>query len=154
MNTLSVCPKCNQPITSDQNFCPNCGKVLQSQAKLTADQLTGTIPDVLKQYDNIAGNIITISGVLASFYAAGIFASKIMTGLQFTAVVYVLPLALLLGAIISAIQVFYPRGYLVDATFQQIIDKKEQRLLFCTGFFSAAVVVLIFGLFAYLIRPA
>ena len=157
MSTPLVCPNCNQPVTGNSNFCSNCGKSLQSdewhQQRLTPEQLTGTLPDVLKQYDTIAGNIITIAGVLASLYAAGIFAGKI-AGPALNAAVYVLPLALLLGAIISAVWVFYPRGYLTDHTFQQIIDRKERRLLISTKFFYAAIAVLIGALFIYLVRPA
>ena len=158
MSTPSVCPHCNQPVTGNPNYCFNCGKSLQSeqwhQARLTPEQLTGTLPDVLKQYDTIAGSIITIAGVLASFYAAGIFAGKIITGVALNAVAYVSPLTLLLGAIISAVWVFYPRGYLTDHTFQEIIDRKERRLLISTKFFYAAIIVLIGALFIYLIRPA
>lgn len=157
MSTSLMCPHCQRPIAEeDTAFCPHCGTPLHTQTeveRLTPDQLINKpLPDVLKQYDSIAGNIVTIAGVLITFYAAGIFASKINTNTVFTALVYALPLVLLLIAIIFALRVFYPRGYITN-TYMELIDIKEKRLQYSAVFFGIAVCVLAVGLFVYLIRP-
>jgi len=157
MSTHPTCPNCHRPVSEDAAFCLHCGIPLHAKAqlqRLTPEQLIDKpLPDVLKQYDSIAGNIITISGVLITFYAAGIFASKISTNVIFSAFVYALPIVLLLIAIYFALRVFYPRGYLTN-TYMELIDIKEERLRYSAISFGVAIAVLAVGLFVYLIRPA
>ncbi len=153
MSMQLTCSNCNSLVSEDVTFCPHCGTPLHEQAqvqRLTPDELIKKpLPEVLKQYDSIAGIIVTISGILISFYAGGIFASKIRTNVIFNAFVYALPIILLLMAIFFAIRVFYPRGYL-NNTYMELIDIKEKRLRRSTTFLGIAIGVLAVSLFIYL----
>jgi hypothetical protein len=61
--------------------------------------------------------------VLIAFYTGAIFAGKVSASKDyFRASIYALPLALLLAAIILALRVFYPDGYLSD-TYERLIKK-------------------------------
>ncbi len=150
------CPNCHKPVPLGAHACPNCGTQLQVQSqqnKVIANELTASLPDVVKQFDTAATTNITIAGVLIGFYAGAIFAGKVIAAAVFSAFVYALPLCLLLAAIVFALRVFYPDGYLTDE-YLTLIKKKEQRLRFSFIFLEIAIGIMIIAVFAYLIRPS
>jgi hypothetical protein len=136
------------PARADQSAL---GAVKQSGVLLK--ELTRSLPDVVKQFDQSATTNITLGGVLIAFYSGAIFAGRVISGTLVYALVYALPLCLLLAAIIFALTVFYPNGYLTDDQLT-LIKKKEQRLQFSSIFLEVAVGVLIVAVFVYLLRPA
>ncbi len=117
-----------------------------------ASQVTKNLPDVVKQFDQSATTNTQIAGVLIAFYSGAIFAGKVGAGDWVHALVYALPPCLLLVAIILALTVFYPNGYLTDDHLT-LIKKKEQRLRFSSIFLEVAVGVLIISVVVYLLRP-
>ncbi|MBV9690786.1 MAG: hypothetical protein JO202_13885 [Ktedonobacteraceae bacterium] len=111
------------------------------------------LSDVVKQLDQVASTHITVAGVLIAFYSGAIFAGKVMTGALVNALLYALPLCLLLATIVSALRVFYPSGYLNDDD-ETLIKKKERRLQFSSSFLEVAIAILIIAVIVYLLRPA
>ena len=107
----------------------------------------------MKQFDASATTNITISGVLIAFYSGAIFAGKVTTlGDYLHSIIYTLPIGFLLAAIILALRVFYPDGYLTD-DYLSLIKKKEQRLQLSSIFLEVAIGILVISVFVYLIRP-
>jgi hypothetical protein len=109
------------------------------------------LPDVVKQLDQSASTNITIAGVLVAFYSGAIFAGKVITAELAYALVYALPLCILLAAIVFALRVFYPAGYLIDDELT-LIKKKQRRLQASSIFLEIAIGVLIIAVLAYLLR--
>ncbi len=150
------CPNCHKSVPPGAHTCPSCGTQLQVQSqqnRVIANNLTASLPDVVKQFDTAATTNITIAGVLIGFYAGAIFAGKVIAAAVFSAFVYALPLCLLLAAIVFALRVFYPEGYLTDE-YLTLIKKKEQRLHFSSIFLEIAIGIMIIAVFVYLIRPS
>jgi hypothetical protein len=150
------CPNCKQPVSPNAQTCPHCGTQLQAQQQqsgVTFDQLTSSLPDLVKQFDTSATTNITISGILIGFYSGAIFAGRVLAGAVFNALVYALPLCLLLVTIVFALRVFYPEGYLTD-DYLTLIKKKEQRLRFSSIFLEIAIGFMVIAIFVYLLRPA
>jgi len=115
-------------------------------------QLNKPLPALVKQLDQVASTHMKIAGVLIAFYSGAIFAGKVMTGAPINAILYALPLCLLLATIVAALRVFYPSGYLTDDD-ETLIKKKERRLQFSSVFLEVAVAILIIAVFVYLLRP-
>ena len=156
MAAIIECPNCKQPVSPEEYICPHCGTQLQNQiqqSRLSPGELTQPLPDVVKQFDSSATTNITIAGVLIAFYAGAIFAGKVISQGLLYAMLYALPLGLLLAAIVLALRVFYPDGYLTD-TYQTLIKKNEQRLQSSTIFLEVAIGILVISVFVYLLRPA
>ena len=154
MATNINCPNCQKPIPPGTQSCPHCGAQLQTQTPqsvVTLDHVIASLPDVVKQFDSSATTNITIAGVLVGFYA--IFAGRALAATVFNALLYALPLCLLLAAIVFALRVFYPDGYLTD-DYLSLIKKKEQRLRFSSIFLEIAIGVMIIAIFVYLLRPS
>ena len=153
------CPNCKESISPEAQSCPHCGIQLQAQSQaqdsgLTPGELTQPLPDVVKQFDSSATTNITISGVLIAFYSGAIFAGKVTTlGDYLHSFIYTLPIGFLLAAIILALRVFYPNGYLTD-DYPSLIKKKEKRLFASSIFLEVAIGILVISVFVYLIRPA
>lgn len=155
MVTNINCPNCHEPISPEAKVCPHCGTQLNDQVQqrtVPSEALTKSLPDVVKQFDQSATTNITISGVLIAFYSGAIFAGKVISAGVVYALIYALPLCLLLAAIIFALTEFYPKGYLTDDDLT-LIKKKERRLQFSSIFLEVAVGVLIIAVFVYLLRP-
>jgi zinc ribbon protein len=149
------CPNCKQLVSPEEHSCPHCGTQLQTrnqQSKLTPGELTQPLPDVVKQFDSSATTNITIAGVLIAFYSGAIFAGKVISQGVLYSILYALPLGLLLAAIVLALRVFYPNGYLTD-TYETLIKKKEQRLQSSSLFLQVAIGILVISVFVYLLRP-
>jgi len=150
------CPSCKQPVPTDAHVCPHCGTKLQAQfqpGRLSPTKLTRSLPDVVKQFDTSASTNIMESGVLIAFYSGAIFAGRVLSTSAIYALVYALPLCLLLASVIFALRVFYLDGYLTD-DYLTLIRKKEQRLQFSSLFLEVAIGVLIIAVVVYLFRPA
>jgi Double zinc ribbon len=150
------CPNCQRPVPPGAHSCPHCGTQLQAQVqqrRLASEELTAALPDVVKQFDASATTNITIAGVLIGFYSGAIFAGRVISGAVFNALVYALPLCLLLTTIVFALRVFYPDGYLTDDSLT-LIKKKERRLRFSSIFLEVAIGILIIAVFVYLLRPS
>jgi hypothetical protein len=108
------------------------------------------LPEVLKQLDAAAGTNITISGVLVAFYAGAIFAGKVEAP-AFQALVYALPVVLLLLTIIFSLRVYYPAGYLTD-DYPKLLRTKDARLRYSSLLLEISVGVLAVSVFVYLLR--
>jgi zinc-ribbon domain len=150
------CPNCQQPISPEAQSCPHCGIQLQTQVHksgLTPGELKRPLPDVVKQFDASATTNITIAGVLIAFYSGAIFAGKVISAGLVNAFLYALPLGLLLVAIVLALRVFYPDGYLTD-DYPILIKKKEKRLFASSIFLEVAIGILVISVFVYLLRSA
>ena len=136
------CPNCKQTISPEAHSCPHCGTQFKThvlQSALAPGELTQPLPDVVKQFDTSATTIITIAGVLIAFYSGAIFAGKVSaTADYFRAFIYSLPLGFFLIAIVLALRVFYPKGFLTD-DYQMLINKKEQRLQASSIFLVIAI---------------
>jgi hypothetical protein len=149
------CPNCKQPTSPEEHSCPHCGTQLQTevqQSRLTPGELIQPLPDVAKQFDSSATTNITIAGVLIAFYSGAIFAGKVLSSALINALLYALSLGLLLVAIVLALRVFYPNGYLTD-DYLTLIKKKEKRLRSSSLFLQVAIGILVLSVFVYLIRP-
>jgi hypothetical protein len=118
---------------------------------LSTGTLTPSLPDALKQLDTTAGNNITISGVLIAFYSGAIFAGKVVASEVFYAIVYALPIALLLLTIILSVQVFYPRGYLTT-DYPTLLKIKGSRLNYSSLLLEISVAAMALSVFVYLLR--
>ena len=152
--TNDTCPNCKQPVIPGTPVCPHCGTDLQVQAEpgsVSPSKLTRPLPEVVKQFDTTATTNITISGVLIGFYSGAIFAGKVISPQVLNALLYALPLGLLLATIIFSLRVFYPDGYLTDDELT-LIKKKERRLQLSSTFLAIAIGVLTISVFVYLIR--
>ena len=114
--------------------------------------LNKPVHDLVKQMDQVASTQMSIAGVLIAFYSGAIFAGKVSTALLVNALLYTLPLCLLLATIVAALRVFYPSGYLHDDE-ETLIKKKQQRLQFSSTFLEIAIVILIIAVIVYLLRP-
>ena|SRR2546430_13083948 len=150
------CPNCKKLIPEGASVCPNCGAQLQAQTqqkRVSSGDVTQSLPDAAKQLDASATQCITIAGVLVAFYSGGIFAGKVMSEDLFHALLYALPLGLLLVTIIFALRVFYPGGYL-STDYTTVIKEKEQRFKLSSLFLEIAIGVLVIAVFVYLARPA
>ncbi|GAC1350930.1 MAG: hypothetical protein NVSMB27_38180 [Ktedonobacteraceae bacterium] len=90
---------------------------------------------------------------MIAFYSGAIFAGRVLSTSAIYALLYALPLCLLLATVIFALRVFYPDGYLTD-DYLTLIKKKEQRLQFSSLFLEVAIGVLIIAVVVYLLRPA
>lgn len=88
---------------------------------------------------------------MTGFYSGAIFAGKVISTLVLNALLYALPLCLLLVTIIFSLRVFYPDGYLTDDDLT-LIKKKQQRLQLSSTFLAIAIGVLTISVFVYLIR--
>ncbi len=126
---------------------------MTAEQKEKLNRAAQSLPDIVKQFDQTAGTNMTIAGVLIAFYSGAIFAGKVITGVLIKAVLYALPLCLLLAAIVFALRVFYPTGYLADDDLT-LIKKKQQRLQLSSLFLEISVGVLIIAVFVYLLRPS
>lgn len=154
MATNDTCPNCKQPIAPGTTVCPHCGTDLQVQTgpgSVLPGKLNRPLPEVVKQFDSTATTNITIAGVLTGFYSGAIFAGKVISTLVLNALLYALPLCLLLATIIFSLRVFYPDGYLTDDDLT-LIKKKQQRLQLSSTFLAIAIGVLTISVFVYLIR--
>lgn len=152
--TNDTCPNCKQPVAPGTPICPHCGTHLQVQTESSSvppGKLTRPLPEVVKQFDATATTNITIAGVLIGFYSGAIFAWKVISALVISALLYALPLCLLLTTIIFSMRVFYPDGYLTDDELT-LIKKKERRLQLSSTFLAIAIGVLTISVFVYLIR--
>jgi len=118
---------------------------------LTVDELK-TLPDVFKQIDTAATTLITTSGGLVLFYSGSFVIAKVIAANLLYAFLYTLPVALLLGAIISGVWALYTQGY-AEKNFDELLRTKEHRLSFSRKFFYAAIGLLAIALFLYLMRP-
>ena len=150
------CPNCKESISPEAQSCPHCGVQLQTQVHksgLTPGELKRPLPDVVKQFDASATTNITIAGVLIAFYSGAIFAGKVISAGLVNAFLYALPLGLLLVAIVLALRVFYPDGYLTD-DYPTLIKKKEKRLFASSIFLEVAIGILVISVFVYLLRSA
>lgn len=109
------------------------------------------LPDALKQLDTAASTNLTISGVLIAFYAGAIFAGKVQAA-AFEALIYALPVVLLLVTVILSVRVFYPGGYLTD-DYPTLLRTKDARLRHSSLLLEISVGVLAVAVFMYLMRP-
>lgn len=153
-----ICPKCQQSLPAGTPICTHCGTSFggtgddENQAVLANQRnVERQLPDIIKQFDTTATNNTTIAGVLVAFYSGGIFAGKTLSGSIFTAILYALPLALLLLTVIFSLSVFSPDGYLHDSDLT-LARKKEQRLQRSSISLELAIGVLAIAVFVYLIR--
>lgn len=163
------CPNCHQTVPANARSCPHCGVYLQLPGQSHSETLLGvaqahasstqnlplvataqSLPDVLKQLDTAATTNLTISGVLIAFYAGAIFAGKVQAP-AFQALVYALPVILLLVTIILSIRVFYPTGYLTD-DYPRLLKTKDARLRYSSLLLEISVGVLALSIFVYLTR--
>ena len=110
-----------------------------------------SLPDAAKQLDASANQSITIAGILIGFYSGGIFAGKVDSGNLFFALLYALPLGLLLVTIVLSVRVFYPGGYL-STDYPAVIKEKEQRFNLSSFSLQVAIGVLTIAVFVYLSR--
>ncbi len=152
----ATCPNCKQPLPPLAKTCPHCGTVLQAQEEANdflAEEIQHGLPDVLKQLDTSANINLTVASGLTAFYAGSIFVGKVSAPWS-SAIVYSLPILLFLLVIISALQVFYPKGYLQASSYRTLIEEKNKRLQRSSLLLQVAVGVLILAIFVYLIRPA
>lgn len=142
------CPHCNATVASDSLFCPRCGTALPAGLEVLKQELvTKPIPDVLKQYDSIAQFVEGVAGAIFAFYGGVIFAGKVIASFTFNAIIYTLPLLLLLVTMGLAVNVLYPKGYLQHEYEELIVikDRRLSRLWISSGisgvFFAIAVFV-------------
>lgn len=152
----AACPKCKQPIPPKATTCPHCGTALQAQEEANdflAEEIQHGLPDVLKQLETAANINLTVASGLIAFYSGGLFAGRISAPWT-SAILYALPIALFLLVIISALQVFYPKGYLQARSYRTLIEEKNKRLQRSSLLLQVAIAVLILSVFVYLIRPA
>lgn len=110
-----------------------------------------SLPDAIKQFDSAATTNITISGVLIAFYAGAIFAGRV-TANAINAIVYAMPVVLLLITVIFSVRVFYPAGYLTD-DYPTLFKKKDERLRYSLLLLEISVALLAVAVFVYLVRP-
>jgi zinc-ribbon domain len=149
------CPNCKELISPEAPACPHCGTQIQShiqQSGFIPGELTQPLPEVVKQFDSSATTNMTIAGVLIAFYSGAIFAGKVISQGLLYSILYALPIVLLLIAIILALRVSYPDGYLTDE-YLTLIKKKEQRLQLSSIFLEVAIGILVISVFVYLLRP-
>ncbi|HEY0753272.1 MAG TPA: zinc-ribbon domain-containing protein [Ktedonobacteraceae bacterium] len=175
------CPHCHQTVPANVRTCPHCGVYLQLPAQNRPAAVLGvaqpsessasslvsaplfiseqplppiataqSLPDVLKQLDAAASTHLTISGVLIAFYAGAIFAAKIQASV-FQALVYALPIILLLVTVILSVRVFYPAGYLTD-DYPTLLRTKDARLRYSSLLLEISVGLLAISVFVYLMR--
>ena len=153
MSTQEVqCPHCTAKIASNVLFCPRCGTALHEGLEVLQQELVSKpIPDILKQYDSIAQFVEGVAGALFAFYGGVIFAGKVVASFTINAVIYTLPLLLLLVTMGMAVSVLYPKGYL-QHEYEELIVIKDNMLsrLWITS--SIAGVVFAIAVFVYLTR--
>src|SRR5579883_1280297 len=172
--TQNRCPNCHQLVPAEAHSCPHCGVYLQLPAHAHPQQenaqgsllgvarpapppstpkiaLEQSLPDAIKQLDTAATTNITISGVLIAFYSGAIFAGKVLASQFFYALVYALPIVLLLIAIILSVRVFYPAGYLTD-DHAALLKTKDERLRYSSLLLEISVAMLAISVFVYLLR--
>lgn len=169
----SQCPNCHQSVPADAQACPHCGVYLRlpghanalppviqtprplalQSAPLPPIALEQALPDAVKQLDTAATTNVTISGVLIAFYAGAIFAGKVQASTAFYALIYALPVLLLLVTIILSVRVFYPTGYLTD-DYPTLLRTKDARLRYSSLLLEISVAVLAVSVFVYLVRPS
>ena len=150
MSDEAKCPHCNAPLNPDAQFCSQCGTSL-SEESLTKELVTQSIPDVLKQYDAIAQFLEGIAGGLFVFYGGVIFAGKVVTAFTLNAIIYTLPLILLLITMATAVSVLYPGGYLKHR-YEELIVIKDKRLLYLWIISGITGLVFALAVFVYLTR--
>ena len=148
---VAHCPNCNAVLMQDALFCAKCGTALSAES-LKQELVTKSIPDVLKYYDTIAQFIEGIAAALFTFYGGAIFVGKVAANTPFNAVIYILPLFLLLLTIGMAINVLYPGGYL-KYTFEELVVIKDKRLSSLWTISGITGVVFAIAVFVYLTRP-
>lgn len=159
------CSHCQQPLPVGAHVCPHCGTPVQgldpssslsvhtpAPAQLPPIGLQGALPDALKQIDAAATTNITISGVLIAFYAGAIFAGKVLATEFYYALIYALPIVLLLITIILSLRVFYPVGYLTN-DYPALLKTKDARLQVSILLLELSVALLAVSVFVYLQRP-
>ncbi len=174
------CPNCHQVVPANVRVCPHCGVYLELPGQGHPDALLGvaqtpephpssstivslqaplplvatvqSLPDAVKQLDAAASTNVTISGVLIAFYAGAIFAGKVQAPV-FNALIYALPVVLLLITIILSLRVFYPVGYLTD-DYPTLLRTKDARLRYSTLLLEISVALLAVSVFVYLTRAA
>ena len=100
------------------------------QEHAIADELEKVLPDIVKQFDTTANNNIAIAGVVSALYSSAIFAGRVNSSSPLNAILYALPLCLLLASIIFALRVYYPDGYYQENNYRALIKEKEKRLQF------------------------
>lgn len=172
--TQNRCPNCHQPVPAEAHSCPHCGVYLQlpghehPQPEGAHGSLLGvarpapppptprivleqSLPDAIKQLDTAATTNITISGVLIAFYSGAIFAGKVQASQFYNAVIYALPILLLLLTIILSVRVFYPMGYLSD-DYPTLLKTKDQRMRYSSLMLEISVAMLAISVFVYLLR--
>ena len=144
------CPNCNAVLMQNALFCSQCGTTLSAE-RLKQELVTKSIPDVLKYYDTIAQFLEGIAAALFTFYGGAIFVGKVAASVPFNAVIYILPLFLLLLTIGMAISVLYPGGYLKH-TFEELVIIKDKRLSHLWIVSGITGVVFAIAVFVYLTR--
>lgn len=173
------CPNCHQSVPEGVKACPHCGVYLQLPGEGHVDAVLGVaqppastpiisvqavpasdplppvatalaLPDALKQLDAAASTHLTISGVLIAFYAGAIFAGKVVAP-ALNALLYALPVLLMLVTVILSVRVFYPGGYLTD-DYATLLKIKDARLRHSSLMLEISVAVLAVAVFAYLVR--
>ena len=172
--TQNRCPNCHQTVPAEAHSCPHCGVYLQlpgherPQPEGAHGSLLGvaqsapppptprlaleqSLPDAVKQLDTAATTNITISGVLIAFYSGAIFAGKVQASQTYYAVIYALPILLLLFAIILSVRVFYPAGYLTD-DYPTLLKTKDERMRYSSLMLEISVAMLAISVFVYLLR--
>jgi len=160
------CPNCHQLVPVGAHACPHCGVYLQLPDQphtppqiaqtpvpgpLSPIALETALPDAIKQLDATATTNTTISGVLIAFYSGAIFAGKVQASEPVHAVVYTLPVVLLLVTIILSVRAFYSTGYLTD-DYPTLLKKKSERLRYSSLLLEISVALLAISVFVYLQR--
>ncbi len=71
---MPLCPECNKPINEDQNYCPYCGKVLDTNIPIPHNQLRTSLFSSIKHALGVVKNnpILFLPELLASFLGWGL----------------------------------------------------------------------------------
>lgn len=74
-------------------------------------RLTSQIIDSIKSFDDTAKQLITMGPILVGLYFNAFTFAKVSVGVSIQLIVYLLPIALIIVSLLSALYVFFPAGY-------------------------------------------
>ena len=124
-------------------------------------RLNGLVLDSIKSFDDTAKQLITMGPILVGLYFNAFTFAKVSVGVGIQLIVYLLPIALIVVSLLSALYVFFPSGYVALAQEQAHLQSVDyagviQHKLFWFRLASVTFVLGVAGVFlallTYLLR--
>ncbi|HKV57896.1 MAG TPA: hypothetical protein VJO32_06425 [Ktedonobacteraceae bacterium] len=117
------------------------------------------IPDSVKNFDEIAKQMISMESLMVALYFGAFTFTKLNPGWGLQLIFYLLPLFFILVSVYSALNVFFPTGYLsIDhvgfrqAKIEDIVRHKLVWFRIASISFVLSILCFLLALLVYLIR--